>query len=97
MRGSFDDMRDRSAAPSDARSRPRAREAGLELGRMPHLVEQPGEAGAALVGNQHHPVAAGFELGGKGMGWDHVSAGAAGGENEIHPGHGFIEEDPRSI
>jgi hypothetical protein len=42
-------------------------------------------------------MAAGLELGGEGMGWDHVSAGAAGGENEIHPGHGFIAEGPRSI
>ena len=44
-------------------------------------VEQPGDTGAAIVGDQSDAMPAPHQLFGQGMGRDHMAAGAAGGEN----------------
>ena len=51
-----------------------------------HPVEQPGNAGAALVGDQRDVVAARHQLRGERVGRDHMAAGSPGCESEIHPG-----------
>ena len=48
------------------------------------ILEQAGKASAPLVGDQQHAVTAAFQFRGQRMSWNHVSAGAASGQNEVH-------------
>ena len=49
-----------------------------------HILEQPGEARAAVIGDQQHAVAAAPEFRRERMGRDHVSAGSSSGQDEVH-------------
>ena len=53
--------------------------------RGPGAVPEPG---AATVGQQRDGIAAAIELAGQRRGREHVTAGAAGGENDGAPAHG---------
>ena len=77
-----EDLADR-AEPAD---RPAAQPAGGEdMDR--HALEQPGDARAAIVGDQRDAMAAPHQLLGQRMGGDHVPAGAAGGEDVVAAQH----------
>ena len=49
-----------------------------------HVLEQAREARAAVVGDEQHLVPARLQFGGERVGRDHMSAGPAGGQDEVH-------------
>ncbi len=92
LRGMITVDRFRLAPPGEHRERPpgpayraTAKPSGREHVHR-HLVEQARNLGPARIGDQHHAVTAGLELGAKRMGRDHVAAGPTGSEHEVHSG-----------
>ena len=73
--------RARRLEPAD---RPAAQPSGRQdVGR--HILEQRRDLRPALVGDQHHAMAARLQLGGERVGRNHMPAGAPGGQSDVHP------------
>jgi hypothetical protein len=72
--------REKCLDPADESAAQPAR--GQDMGR--HILEQRRDLRSAIVGDQHHAMAARLQLCGKRMGRDHMPAGAPGGEGNVH-------------